>query len=99
MGRGSMIDPSRALHQYFATGGSPRIGFSDPGLDDLLAAERAEFDLAARNANMQAAIAHLVEQAPAAFMWQHQMAWGVSNEITFTPRPADQVNGWEIFVN
>ncbi|MFN3275572.1 MAG: ABC transporter substrate-binding protein [Paracoccus sp. (in: a-proteobacteria)] len=99
MGRGSMIDPSRALHQYFATGGSPRIGFSDPDLDEVLAAERAEFDPAERARKMQAAIAHLVEEAPAAFMWQHQMAWGVSHDIRFTPRPADQVNGWEIFVN
>lgn len=99
MGRGSMIDPSRALHQYFATGGSPRIGFSDPELDELLAAERSEFDPTERNRRMQAAIAHLVEEAPAAFMWQHRMAWGVSNDITFAPHPADQVNGWEIFVN
>ncbi|ADO44150.1 ABC transporter substrate-binding protein [Ketogulonicigenium vulgare] len=99
MGRGSMIDPSRALHQYFATGGSPRIGFSDPELDALLAAERAAFDPADRAEKMQAAIARLVDQAPAAFMWQHQMAWGVANEITFAPHPADQVNGWEIFID
>lgn len=99
MGRGSMIDPSRALHQYFATGGSPRIGFSDPELDTLLAAERAEFDPAARDEKMQAAVRYLVDAAPAAFMWQHKMAWGVSKGISFQPRPADQVNGWEVFVN
>ena len=99
MGRGSMIDPSRALHQYFGTGGSPRIGFSDPELDTLLAAERAEFDPAARDEKMQAAVRYLVDAAPAAFMWQHKMAWGVSKEISFQPRPADQVNGWEVFVN
>ncbi|PJF09303.1 ABC transporter substrate-binding protein [Pseudorhodobacter sp. MZDSW-24AT] len=98
MGRGSMIDPSRALHQYFATGGSPRIGFADPALDALLNAERAAFDPADRSAKMQAAISHLVEEAPAAFMWQHQMAWGIAEGIRFTPRPADQVNGWEVFV-
>ncbi len=98
MGRGSMIDPSRALHQYFATGGSPRIGFSDPALDELLNAERAAFDPAERNARMQEAIVHLVDAAPAAFMWQHQMAWGVAEGIRFTPRPADQVMGWEVIV-
>ncbi|WP_296475533.1 ABC transporter substrate-binding protein [Roseinatronobacter sp.] len=99
MGRGSMIDPSRALHQYFATGGSPRIGFSDPELDELLAAERSEFDAEERALKMQAAIRRLVEQAPAAFMWQHQMGWGVSKDISFQPRPADRADGWEIFVN
>lgn len=99
MGRGSMIDPSRALHQYFATGGSPRIGFSDAKLDQLLAAEKEEFDPAARNSKMQEAIRYMVEFGPAAFMWQHQMAWGISKDVRFQPRPADQVNGWEIFVD
>ncbi|MBQ2263628.1 MAG: ABC transporter substrate-binding protein [Loktanella sp.] len=99
MGRGSMIDPSRALHQYFATGGSPRIGFSDPELDELLAAERSAFDPAERAEKMQLAIQRLVDRAPAAFMWQHQMGWGVSKDITFAPRPADRADGWDIFVN
>src|SRR5262249_32114384 len=44
MGRGSVVDPSPALSQYFETGGSPRIGVSDPGIDKTLAAERATFD-------------------------------------------------------
>ena len=29
-GRGSVIDPSEYLHQYFHTGVTKRIGFSDP---------------------------------------------------------------------
>ena len=33
MGRGSVVDPSVALSQYFETGGSPRIGISDPNID------------------------------------------------------------------
>ena len=33
MGRGSVVDPSVALSQYFETGGSPRIGISDPKID------------------------------------------------------------------
>jgi peptide/nickel transport system substrate-binding protein len=98
MGRGSMIDPSRAIHQYFATGGSPRIGFSNTELDALLGAERSEFNAEERAKKMQAAIRMLVDQAPAAFMWQHQMGWGVSKDISFQPRPADRADGWEIFV-
>ncbi len=30
MGRGGVVDPSAALSQYFETGGSPRIGYSNP---------------------------------------------------------------------
>ena len=44
MGRGSVVDPSVALSQYFETGGSPRIGISDPEIDKTLAAERVAFD-------------------------------------------------------
>ena len=44
MGRGSVQDPSAALHQYFHTGETPRIGYSNPKLDELLDKEQAEFD-------------------------------------------------------
>jgi peptide/nickel transport system substrate-binding protein len=45
MGRGSVQDPSAALHQYFHTGETPRIGYSNPKLDELLDKEQQEFDL------------------------------------------------------
>ena len=47
-GRGAVIDPSAALEQYFQTGVTPRIGYSDPQLDAILMAERRTFDPAAR---------------------------------------------------
>ena len=48
MGRGSIIDPSVMMQQYFGTGGSPRIGYSNPELDKLLVKERETFDHEAR---------------------------------------------------
>lgn len=98
MGRGQMLDPSRALHQYFRTDGSPRLDFSDPELDELFDAERQEFDPDRRLERMQEAIAALTEAAPAHFLWLHQLAWGVSEGIDYTPRPADRVDGWDIHV-
>ena len=44
MGRGSVQDPSAALHQYFHSGETPRIGYSNPKLDELLDKEQQEFD-------------------------------------------------------
>ena len=44
MGRGGVVDPSAALAQYFETGGSPRIGYSNPKVDELLKQERQTFD-------------------------------------------------------
>lgn len=98
MGRGQMLDPSRALHQYFRTDGSPRLEFSDPEIDALLDAERREFDPDARLEKMRLAIAGLTEAAPAHFLWLHEMAWGVAEGVDYTPRPADRVDGWDIHI-
>ena len=56
MGRGSVVDPSVALSQYFETGGSPRIGISDPQIDKTLAAERVTFDPAERKSALNARV-------------------------------------------
>lgn len=98
MGRGQMLDPSRALRQYFETGGSPRLDYSNPTLDKMLQAERGEFDPDKRYDLMRAAIAELTEEVPAHFLWLHQMAWGVADNVDYTPRQADRVDGWDIHI-
>lgn len=98
MGRGQMLDPSRALRQYFETDGSPRLDYSNPKLDALLRAERGEFDTEKRHDLMRQAIAEVTQDAPAAFLWLHQMAWGVADGVDYTPRQADRVDGWDIHI-
>ena len=70
MGRGAVVDPSAALSQYFETGGSPRIGYSNPKLDELLALERQTFDPAKRKKALSDAMSLITEEAPAHFLWQ-----------------------------
>ena len=67
MGRGSVVDPSVALSQYFETGGSPRIGISDPGIDKDLAAERVTFDPTARRTALNVAFKAIEDAAPRLF--------------------------------
>jgi len=98
MGRGSIVDPSVALSQYFETGGSPRIGISDPGIDRALAAERVTFDPAARKTALNLAFKAIEDAAPACFMWRHQMLYGESAGIRHVPTPSGRVSGIEIFV-
>lgn len=81
MGRGSVVDPSAALSQYFETGGSPRIGFSNKDVDDALKAERQEFDEQKRIALMRKAMSIITDEAPAHFLWRHQLATGVANNV------------------
>lgn len=96
MGRGQMLDPSRALAQYFETDQAPRLDYSNPEVDRLLQAERAEFDPAERVSLLRQAAAALDEDAAAGFLWTHHLAWGVAQGIAYQPRSADRVDGWDI---
>jgi peptide/nickel transport system substrate-binding protein len=87
MGRGSVIDPSAALSQYFETGQSPRIKFSNSQVDAALSAERQEFDETKRIGLLRKAMSIITDEAPAHFLWRHKMATGVANSLDFKPDP------------
>jgi peptide/nickel transport system substrate-binding protein len=87
MGRGSVQDPSAALHQYFHTGETPRIGYSNSKLDDLLDKEQQEFDPKKRRQYLSQAMSILTEDAPACFLWRHKLLWGLNNRIDYKPLP------------
>ncbi len=98
MGRGSVVDPSVALSQYFETGGSPRIGISDPQIDKALATERVTFDPAERKKALNLAFKAIEDAAPACFMWRHHMLYGQSKSIEYKPNPGGRIFGTEIVV-
>jgi peptide/nickel transport system substrate-binding protein len=87
MGRGSVQDPSAALHQYFHSGETPRIGYSNPKLDELLDKEQQEFDPKKRRQYLSQAMSILTDDAPACFLWRHKLLWGVSNRVEYKPLP------------
>ena len=98
MGRGSVQDPSGALHQYFRTGETPRIGYSNPKLDEILDKEQAEFDPKKRRQYLSQAMSIITEDAPACFMWRHQLLWGLSNKVDYKPLPDARVYAIEMAV-
>lgn len=98
MGRGSVVDPSAALSQYFETGSSPRIKFSNPAVDAALQAERREFDETKRIALLRKAMSIITEEAPAHFLWRHKMATGVANNVTVNINPQMDIYGTEITI-
>ena len=98
MGRGAVVDPSAALSQYFETGGSPRIGYSNPKLDELLAAERQAFDPVKRKKLLSQAMSIVTEDAPAHFLWRHQLMFGMTKNIDYRPLPSERIYGWNIKV-
>ncbi len=99
MGRGSVVDPSVAFSQYFETGGSPRIGFSDPEVDRLLQAERATFDPVQRKKKLNEAFAEISRKAPACFQWRHLLLYGIAKNIDYQPLPTGRIFGTDISVN
>lgn len=95
-GRGSVVDPSAAVSQYLETGVSPRIKYSNPELDKLLAAERQEFDPAKRKALLLKAFNIVQEDVPALYMWRINQYYGISNKVDFTPTSTDRIYGTDI---
>lgn len=91
MGRGGVVDPSDALSQFFETGITPRIHYSNPKVDELLHAERSEFDPAKRCEIIRKADEIIVNDAPAIFMWTHKFITGVRSNVTFEPNPDGEV--------
>ena len=98
MGRGSVQDPSAALHQYFHSGETPRIGYSNPKLDELLDKEQAEFDPKKRRQYLSQAMSIITEDAPACFMWRHKLLWGLNNRVDYKPLPDARIFGIDMKV-
>ena len=87
LGRGSIQDPSGPFHQYFRSGETPRIGYSNPKLDELLDREQQEFDPKKRRQYLSQAMSIITEDAPACFLWRHKMLWGLNNRVEYSPLP------------
>lgn len=96
MGRGGVVDPSAALAQYFETGASPRIGYSNPKLDELLSQERQTFDPAKRKKILAQAMSLITEEAPAHFLWRHQLLFGMAKNVDYRPLPSERIFGWNM---
>jgi len=98
MGRGQVLDPSPPLHQYFRTGVTPRIGYSNPKVDEILFKEQQEFDPAKRKKYLGQAMSLITEEAPACFMWRHKLLWGISEKVDYQPAPDAGIYGVHIKV-
>ena len=89
--RGSVFDATDSLSQYFETGGSPRIGYSSPKFDAMIARIRQEFDDTKRCALLNEAAAMIVDDAPVIHLWTHALVSGVRKDITYPANPSGEV--------
>lgn len=97
-GRGSVIDPSPFLEQYFQSGVEPRLRYSNPQLDSLLQAERREFNPARRKQVLLQAFDLIQQEVPAFFLWRIDVLYGVSDKVGFKPHSDERIFGTDITV-
>lgn len=89
--RGSVFDPTNSMAQYFETGGTPRVGYSNPKFDALIARARGEFDETRRCDILNEAAAIVVEDAPVIYLWTHALVSGVRKGITYRPNASGEI--------
>src|SRR5262245_45651253 len=77
---------------------TPRIGYSNPKLDELLDKEQAEFDPTKRKQFLSQAMSIITEDAPACFMWRHKLLWGINNRVEYKPLPDAHIYGIDMAV-
>lgn len=98
LGRGSVIDPSPFLSQYFETGVTTRTMYSNTQVDKLLAQERATMVPDQRKHVLDEAMSRINDDAPAAFLWRMRLIAGIANSIDFTPAGTVGVPGRDITI-
>jgi peptide/nickel transport system substrate-binding protein len=84
-------DPGPPLSQYFQTGVTKRLNYSNPELDALFNQERATFEPEQRKQLLVKIMSLITEEAPAQFLWRHKLLWGVANSIQWTPVPNEAI--------
>ena len=57
------------------------------------------FDQATYVKAINRALSLILDDAPAHFLWQHNILYGVSNDIKFTPQPDHRVFGHAVLIN
>jgi peptide/nickel transport system substrate-binding protein len=93
-GRGNTRDPSPGLTQFFRTGASKRVGYSNPEFDKLMDAQQSITSEQERGKLISQAVRLLMEDAPAVFLFNYKDAYGVANHIDFQPWSNEYVHAF-----
>ena len=67
-------------------------------VDELLSAERQAFDPAKRKKLLSQAMGLITDEAPAQFMWRHQLLFGLAKNVDYRPLPSERIYGWNMKV-
>jgi peptide/nickel transport system substrate-binding protein len=98
IGRGNVEDPSAYLVQYFRTGGSKRLGYSNPKVDEWLDKQQGTIDEAERAKQLSEAQKLIMADAPAVFLYAYKDIYAAQNRVDWNPLPNENVLGFDVKV-
>ena len=91
-GRGTVVDPDDFLNEYFETGVSKRLSYSNAKFDRLIQQQRQIFDLEKRAPILQAAIKILLDDAPIVPLYNPIDIYAAKRRLVWKPSPKDYIN-------
>jgi peptide/nickel transport system substrate-binding protein len=98
IGRGSLTDADTLFDQYFRTGTTKRLAYSNPDFDKLIDAEQQTADHKKRVALLQQAGKILMEDAPLVPLYNLADLYGVAKNVIWKARPDEKIFAWNIRV-
>ena len=91
-GRGTVVDPDDFLNEYFETGVSKRLSYSNAQFDRLIQQQRQIFDLEKRTPILQTAIKILLDDAPIVPLYNPIDIYAAKRRLIWKPSPKDYIN-------
>jgi peptide/nickel transport system substrate-binding protein len=96
IGRGSVVDADTLYDQYFRTGTSKRLAYSNPEFDKLIEEEQGTADSKKRIALLQRAGKILMEDVPFVPLYNLADLYGAARNVAWRPRPDEKIFSWEM---
>jgi peptide/nickel transport system substrate-binding protein len=96
IGRGSLVDADTLYDQYFRTGTTKRLAYSNPEFDKLIEEEQATGDSKKRISLLQQAGKILMEDVPFVPLYNLADLYGVARNVAWSARPDEKIFTWEM---
>ena len=91
MGRGSLVDADTLYDQYFKTGTTKRVSYSNPAFDKLIDEEQRTGDHKKRIAILREAGRILMEDVPYVPLFNLADFYGVARNVIWQPPPDEKI--------
>ena len=96
IGRGGLVDADTLYDQYFRTGTTKRVAYSNPEFDKLIEEEQGTGDGKKRMFLLQQAGKILMEDVPFVPLYNLADLYGVARNIVWSARPDEKIFTWEM---